>query len=59
MKGGGHFKKLDSFPMPPEEATGGFSPFQVMPFRDMDDADKSGNSNIFNPFSFERYGNLQ
>ena len=49
----------DSFPMAPKEAIGGFSPFQVMPFSDMNGADESGNSNIFNPFSFGRYGNLQ
>jgi hypothetical protein len=49
----------DSFPMPPKEAIDGFSPFQAMPFSDMNDADDSGSSNIFNPFSFGRYGNLQ
>ena len=49
----------DSFPMAPKEAIGGFSPFQVMPFSDMNGADESGNSNIFNPFGFGRYGNFQ
>lgn len=49
----------DSFPMAPKEAIGGFSPFQVTPFSDMNGADESGNSNIFNPFGFGRYGNLQ
>jgi len=48
----------DSFPMAPKEAIGGFSPFQVMPFSDMNGADEAGNSNSFNPFGFGRYGNL-
>ena len=49
----------NSFPLLPKEAIGGFSPFQVMPFGEMNDAGESGNTNIFNPFSFGRYGNLQ
>lgn len=49
----------NSFPLVPKEATGGFSPFPVMPFSDMNGSDESGNSNIFNPFSFGRYGNSQ
>jgi hypothetical protein len=30
-----------------------------MPFGETNDAGESGNTNIFNPFSFGRYGNLQ
>lgn len=48
-----------SFPLVPKEAIGGFSPFQVMPFSEMNDAGETGNTNIFNPFSFGRYGNSQ
>ena len=49
----------ESLPLVPKEAIGGFSPFQVMPFGEMNNVDESRNTNIFNTFSYGRYGNLQ